>query len=206
MKGTSVVSRVSAVLAIALGALAGAVPAGAVDETTPGPTRIDRSSGRFVPIPDSIPHAEGAHIDRRLVDQLHWITDTYDVFVAEAYAGPLPSGELVGCPACHVDRSDHKVGLAVDLIPMRYAWDPEFDYDVPCNRYWRDTTSLAHWAEPADGSPVPPFRWVGYDGDTRHGCGDHLHLSWGHADDYRAFRPSRWVRVFSAPEPRIPFG
>ena len=29
--------------------------------------------------------------------------------------------------------------------------------------------------------PRPPFRWVGYDGDAGHGCGNHLHLSWNHA-------------------------
>ena len=42
----------------------------------------------------------------------------------------------------------------------------------------------------------PPFRWVGYDGDENHGCGDHLHLSWFHDDEYREYRPSDWVMTF----------
>jgi len=43
--------------------------------------------------------------------------------------------------------------------------------------------------------PILPFRWVGYEGDAGHGCGNHLHLSWNHA----AAPPStlaEWVEVF----------
>ena len=173
-------------------------------EAGPGPTKIDRGTGRFVPIPDEIPHAEGAYVDSRIVDQLRWITDHFEVFVIEGFAGPLPSGKPVGCPECHVRASEHKIGLAVDLIPIRYAADPDYDYDVPCNRAWRDATRLARWAEPSQGSPVPPFRWVGYEGDRRHGCGDHLHLSWAHDRDYKVYRPSDWVRVFSVPPAKLP--
>ena len=97
------------------------------------------------------------YIDSRIVDQLRWITENFEVFVIEGYAGPLPSGEHVGCPDCHVRTSEHKIGLAVDLIPLRYGSDPDYDYDVPCNRSWRDITRLARWAEPStgrDGSAV----------------------------------------------------
>lgn len=191
----------AAVLAISAGGAAGDPSANG-----PGPTGIDRERGRFVPVPDEIPHVAGAHIDSRIVDQLRWITDNFEVFVIEGFAGPLPSGEPVGCPGCHVRTSEHKIGLAVDLIPIRYAGDPDYDYEVPCNRAWRDTTRLARWAEPAQGAPARPFRWVGYEGDVRHGCGDHLHLSWSHDRDYRAFRPSDWVRVFSVPPAKLPLG
>ena len=50
-----------------------------------------------------------------------------------------------------------------------------------CDASWAPITRLAHWAEPVQNQPRPPFRWVGYDGDAGHGCGNHLHLSWEHA-------------------------
>ena len=42
---------------------------------------------------------------------------------------------------------------------------------------------------------MPPFRWVGYDGDAGHGCGNHLHLSWNHAAAAR-YQLAEWVEVF----------
>ena len=56
-------------------------------------------------------------------------------------------------------------------------------------------TRLADWAEPRQNHPRAPFRWVGYDGDAGHGCGNHLHLSWTHADAPH-FRVVAWVEVF----------
>jgi len=50
-----------------------------------------------------------------------------------------------------------------------------------CDASWAPITRLALWAEPVQSQPRPPFRWVGYDGDAGHGCGNHLHLSWEHA-------------------------
>ena len=43
--------------------------------------------------------------------------------------------------------------------------------------------------------PKAPFRWVGYDGDSGHGCGNHLHLSWDHAPAPQ-FQLAEWVAVF----------
>ncbi len=175
-------------------------PAGAVDLERPGKTRINDRPGEFVPIPDTIPHAEGAYIDRRLIPNLRWITASYDVYVIEGFAGKLPNGDKVGCPKCHVEFSEHKIGLAVDLAPLYYltAVAP-FDFDVRCDRHWRGTTRLAHWAEPGPGQPLPPFRWVGYDGNENHGCGHHLHLSWVHDPRFEKYEPSGWVQVFKGP-------
>ena len=165
----------------------------------PGPTRTNKRPGAFVPVPDSIPHATGAYVDRRLIPNLRWITSNFDVYVLEGFAGELEDGTTVGCPDCHVGTSEHKIGLAVDLAPLWFAVMPYthgFDYDEPCDRRWRDTTRLAAWAEPTQGAPRAPFRWVGYTGDYRHGCGDHLHLSWSHDPAYRAYVPSASVEVF----------
>jgi hypothetical protein len=48
--------------------------------------------------------------------------------------------------------------------------------------------------------PRPPFRWVGYEGDAGHGCGNHLHLSWNHAVAPQ-FQLAEWVEVFPAGKP-----
>jgi hypothetical protein len=184
-----------------------AAEAPAVDDAGPGATRVNERPGAFVPVPDTIPHAEGAYIDRRLIPNLRWITANFDVYVLEGFAGKLRDGTKVGCPKCHVEFSEHKVGLAVDLAPLSYfGVFPGFDFDEPCDRRWRDTTRLAHWAEPKPGMPLAPFRWVGYDGNDNHGCGHHLHLSWVHHAKFVKYKPSRWVQVFRTPRAVMPAG
>lgn len=194
-------------MAVALAAMLclTATAGAAADLDGPGPTRISRAPGAFVPIPASIPHRPGSYIDRRIVRDLAWITTNFDVYVIEGYAGPLEGGATTGCPHCHVENSEHKIGLAVDLIPLKYRLLPDsYDFDVPCDRSWRDVTRIAHWAEPSQYHPVPPFRWIGYEGDANHGCGDHLHLSWVHNPRYKRFHTSKWVELFPAPPLRTP--
>ena len=113
-------------------------------------------------------------VDRRIVPDLRWIAQRYPIYVTDGYSGPLPNGEHVGCDNCHVSGSDHYNGLAVDLVPLT----GEHANATPPGR--RSPASPL-WAEPVQNQPVPPFRWVGYDGDAGHGCGNHLHLSWNHA-------------------------
>lgn len=158
--------------------------------STPAPTRIKETPRRFVPIPDSVPHVPGAYIDQRIKQQLVWIADHFPIYVVEGFAGRLPSGRVVGCPGCHVTQSEHKIGLAVDIVPKHY------DGSGRCNGQWFWITKLAKWAEPKQNEPLPPFRWVGYNKDEGHGCGDHLHLSWNHDPRYHQFKPSHWVEVF----------
>jgi hypothetical protein len=69
------------------------------------------------------------------------------------------------------------------------------DGGAKCDASWRGITRLAHWAEPLQNHPAAPFRWVGYDGDAGHGCGNHLHLSWEHAAAPQ-FQLAEWVEVF----------
>jgi hypothetical protein len=165
----------------------------------PSSTRIAYATGTIVPIPASIPHETGDMIDRRIIPDLRWIARHFPIYVTDGYSGPLPDGEHAGCHRCHVEHSDHYNGLAVDIVPL-HASDR-------CDRNWRGITRLAHWAEPRQNQPVPPFRWVGYDGDAGHGCGNHLHLSWEHAAA-AMFQLAEWVEVFPvrsqsiAPAPR----
>ncbi len=156
-----------------------------------GPTgiRIVRAPGKIVPIPSSIPHQAGAMIDRRLISDLRYLTAHFAIYINEGYAGPLPGHprQTVGCPRCHVADSDHKNGLAVDIGPRHWS--------AHCDRHWKGVTRLARWAEPRQNHPRTPFRWVGYNGDANHGCGNHLHLSWSHAEAKR-YKVASWVEIF----------
>ena len=126
-------------------------------------------------------------VDKRILPDLRWIAQRYPIYVTDGYSGPLPSGEWVGCHGCHVAGSDHYNGLAVDIVPLEGS--------SKCDAAWQGITRLAHWAEPVQNRPRAPFRWVGYDGDAGHGCGNHLHLSWNHATAAR-FTLAEWVEVF----------
>lgn len=152
------------------------------------PTRLAYGTGEIVPIPASIPHEAGDMVDRRIVPNLRWIAKRFPVYVTDGYSGRLPGGgRQVGCRGCHTRGSDHHNGLAVDIVALHGGGR--------CDRAWRPITRLARWAEPRQNRPRPPFRWVGYDGDSGHGCGHHLHLSWEHAE-VREFQLAEWVEVF----------
>ena len=170
-------------MATALLAWQASAPAAAA----PIPTRIVQASGRIVPIPAAVPHEAGDMVDRRIVPDLRWIAARFPIYVTDGYSGPLPDGEHVGCHDCHVRNSDHYNGLAVDIVPLGGG--------TTCDLSWRPITRLARWAEPTQNDPRPPFRWVGYDGDGGHGCGNHLHLSWEHAAA-PMFQLAEWVEVF----------
>lgn len=187
-------------LVLAAIALLGCLAAPLASAGPPGPIRQVLTPGEIVPIPAAVPHEEGDMVDKRIVPDLRWIAAHYAIYVTDGYSGPLPDGEHVGCNDCHVNGSDHYNGLAVDLVPLHGT--------RKCDASWAGITHLAEWAEPVQNQPVPPFRWVGYEGDAGHGCGNHLHLSWEHAAAGR-YQLAEWVDVFptgSAPAspPRHP--
>jgi len=167
----------------------------------PTATRVVYAPGEIVPIPSAVPHEAGDMVDRRIVADLRWIAARYPIYVTDGYSGPLPNGEHVGCDMCHVRNSDHYNGLAVDIVPLNGT-------SGKCDATWAPITRLAEWAEPVQNQPVPPFRWVGYNGDAGHGCGNHLHISWQHAPAAQ-FQLAEWVEVFptgpaGARKPRQP--
>jgi hypothetical protein len=179
-------ARLVALTALAFVGLA--IWASAFADAGPASTRIVYSAGKIVPIPASIPHEAGDMVDRRIVPDLLWIAQRYPIYVTDGYSGPLPDGTHVGCNRCHVHGSDHYNGMAVDIVPVGGG--------TTCDKSWAPITRLAHWAEPSQNHPVPPFRWVGYEGDAGHGCGNHLHLSWNHAPAPE-YKLVEWVEVFS---------
>jgi hypothetical protein len=163
--------------------------AGAEASAPTGVTRLLYAPGKIVPIPASIPHEEGDMVDKRILPDLRWIAQRYPIYVTDGYSGPLPNGEWAGCHGCHTKGSDHYNGLAVDIVPATGG--------SKCDASWAPITRLALWAEPTQNQPRPPFRWVGYDGDAGHGCGNHLHLSWNHAPAPQ-YTLAEWVEVFPA--------
>jgi hypothetical protein len=173
----------------------------------PGGTEIRNGRGKFVPVPKSVPHTEGAYIDSRIRRDVVWLAKHFRIYVVEGFAGRLPSGRKIGCPKCHVDNSEHKIGLALDIVPYVPARRVPTAADLHpraaatptrarCDKTWKGVSRLARWAEPKQNDPDAPFRWVGYDGDAGHGCGHHLHLSWQHDEDFDKYRPSDWVETF----------
>ncbi|MFI5027518.1 MAG: hypothetical protein ACHQCF_00875 [Solirubrobacterales bacterium] len=179
--------RASLRAAVAL-ALIGLATWGTSDANAgPDTTRIVHGQGKIIPIPASIPHEAGDMVDRRIVPDLLWIAKRYPIYITDGYSGPLPNGTHVGCDRCHTPGSDHYNGLAVDIVPVGGG--------TRCDATWAPITRLSHWAEPTQNHPVPPFRWVGYEGDAGHGCGNHLHLSWNHAPAPE-YTLAQWVEVF----------
>ena len=125
--------------------------------------------GRIVPIPG----APGESLDERVLSDVLFLMRRFRVAVTDGYAS---SGHKAG--------GEHPLGLAVDLVPGPGGT-------------WDDVDALAKWAEPEQGRPRAPFRWVGYDGDANHGRGHHLHLSWRHGPAPGQRPPAAWVEVIS---------
>lgn len=130
--------------------------------------------GKFV----GIPGFPGEKVDRRLLPDIRWMRRNYKIFITDAYA---PSG--------HAAAGEHPIGLALDIVP-----------DSGSGGNWKLITKLAKRFEPHQNQVRPPMRWVGYNGDTGHGRGNHLHLSYLHSDT-QPRHPAHKVYTRSCPSP-----
>ena len=92
----------------------------------------------------------------------------------------------------HAANGEHPIGLAADIVPNTAAGGT-----------WNDIDRLAHFAEPVQNQPRSPFRWVGYNGDSGHGRGNHLHLSWNHSETKPGVAPAT-VYTRKCPTKRVP--
>jgi hypothetical protein len=168
-----VVVVVAAVLAA--GALA---PVASAEMTsTPINSKLCETTGggKFVPIPGF----PGEKIDRRLLTDIEWLLEKYKhkFFITDGYS----------TDPVHTRNGEHPIGLALDIIP-----------DFSRTEKWRKVSRLAKWSEPDPNEPRAPFRWVGYNGDSGHGRGNHLHLSWSHSDT-KPEKPARTVYTIKCP-------
>jgi hypothetical protein len=171
-------ARAFVVLALAV-AIAGAVASPAAAKMRS--KVIDRhlcktvGGGKFV----DIPGFPGETIDRRLLRDIRWMKRRYDIFITDGYSTD---------PA-HARNGEHPVGLAVDIVPNRSKGGT-----------WRRIGKLARKTEPQQDHPIPPWRWVGWNGDSGHGRGHHLHLSWMHSET-EPEDPARVVYTRRCPKP-----
>ncbi len=159
----------------------GATRAGGMSSEKLGRNLCETTGGaKIVPIPGF----PGERIDRRLLDDVRMLQRRYKIFVTDGYSND----------PVHASNGEHPMGLALDIVP-----------DKAAGGTWRDITALAKWAEPRQNAPVAPFRWVGYDGDSGHGRGHHLHLSWNHSET-RAGTSPRTVYTLRCPGGKTPGG
>jgi hypothetical protein len=149
---TGLATALIAALAITAIASAGMV------STKLGPTLCETTGGgKFVPIPDF----PGERTDRRLLNDIRFLEKRYKIFITDS----------LSTDPVHAANGEHPIGLALDIVPNTGAGGT-----------WNDIDRLANWAEPKQNQPRAPFRWVGYDGDSGHGRGNHLHLSFAHSE------------------------
>ncbi len=128
--------------------------------------------GKFV----RIPGFPGEKIDRRLIPDIKWMKRNYKIFVTDGYA-----------PTGHAANGEHPIGLAADIIPAS-------------DGRWGLIDQLAKKFEPHQDQVRMPMRWVGYNGDSGHGRGNHLHLSWSHNDNTTPRKPVRVVYTRKCPK------
>ena len=122
--------------------------------------------GKFV----DIPGFPGEKIDRRLLQDIRFLRRKYKIFITDGYS----------TDPVHSANGEHPRGLALDIVP-----------NFAAGGNWNYIDQLAKWAEPSQNQPRSPFRWVGYNGDRKHGRGHHLHLSWRHS----GAKPGRTART-----------
>jgi hypothetical protein len=139
----------------------------AIGGPLPSGIKVDTSPGKIVPVPGF----PGETVDNRILQNLLALVAKYKLKVTDCFSrDPI-----------HKGGGEHPLGLACDLVPGTGG-------------NWDLVDQLAAWAEPSQDHPIPPFRWVGYNGDENHGRGNHLHLSWDHAPA-APFTIAQWVKV-----------
>ena len=155
----------------------------------PGGVKRVTSPKKLVKCPKNIPQDTGnaCYIDARLLSNMVYLSKTFQIYITDAYSGPLPGGGAAGCYAsgsqCHSLNGEHPIGAAIDGTPSKGSWAP--------------IDKLAKIVEPVQNDPKPPFKWVGYNGDSNHGRGDHIHLSWTHGGA-PPYKLPPWVLVFGS--------
>jgi hypothetical protein len=134
-----------------------------------------KGGGKFV----KIPGFPGEKIDRRLLPDIEWMVDRYELFITDGFSKD----------SIHARNGEHPIGLAADIVPNKAKGGT-----------WKRVTKLAEKAEPEQDQPVPPWRWVGYKGDAGHGPHDHLHLSWMHNNKTKFGKPAKKVFTRICPD------
>ena len=164
---------IAAAAVVLVAGIASIAPA-RMSSTSVGPLLCETTGGgRFV----EVPGFPGEMIDRRLLADIRWLARRYPILITDGYS----------MSDVHSENGEHPLGLALDIVP-----------DKAAGGTWAEITRLARWAEPKQGDPRAPFRWVGYTGDANHGPRNHLHLSWAHSEA-RPGRPAKLINTLRCP-------
>lgn len=170
-------SSIGVLAVAAVAALVPASPSSARMQSVEVSSKVCQTTGggKFV----DIPGFPGERIDRRLLQDIKFLRRKYNIFITDGYS----------TDPVHSANGEHPRGLALDIVP-----------NFAAGGNWNDIDRLARWAEPSQNQPRSPFRWVGYDGDSNHGRGHHLHLSYNHSGS--AFgEPARTIWSVKCPKP-----
>lgn len=139
---------------------------------------LTTGGGKFV----AIPGFPGERVDKRLLNDIKFLQKKYKIFINDGYSDD----------PVHAANGEHPLGLALDIVPNQVLGGT-----------WADIDALAAFAEPQQNAPISPFRWVGYDGDSGHGRGNHIHLSWNHSES-KPFTPAASVYTLRCPTAKPP--
>lgn len=131
--------------------------------------------GKFV----DIPGFPGETIDRRLLTDIRWLQKRYPLFITDGYSR--------GGRACGQRRASARP-RARHRPRLRGRWHLARDHGA--GAVGRARAKRAR----------QPFRWVGYDGDSGHGRGHHLHISWSHSVVRNGGKTARTVYTMRCPK------
>jgi uncharacterized membrane protein YgcG len=165
------------VAALALCAALAPAPASAKMRSVEISNKVCQTTGggRIV----DIPGFPGERIDRRLLQDIKFLRRKYKIFITDGYS----------TDPVHSANGEHPRGVALDIVP-----------NFAAGGNWNYIDKLANWAEPNQNQPRSPFRWVGYNGDSGHGRGHHLHLSYSHSGSQFGETP-KTVYTVKCPQP-----
>lgn len=142
----------------------------------PGKIIKDTSPGKLVPLPGE----PGEQCDNRVLQNVLYLKKRFKLDITDCYGGAPP----------HAANGEHPLGVGIDAGP-----------NPAVGGTWKDVDALSVWTGHPLTGPSPtlqykaPFRWVGYNGDANHGSGNHIHISWNHAEA-SPFTRAAWVQVF----------
>lgn len=186
----------------------GVVTPGCNSEFPAGPAQLNQavklsSPGRYVRIPPEYTGGAVEEIDSRILPNVVWIAQTYDLLITQGRGG-----RGTGSPSV-----SHNYGTGIDMVPAN--GNSQAEWDRTAGRLASDLG----WAPSCGGQGtrpacdlVPAIRFVGYDGYENHGsprtcsggCPAHIHVSWEAGDgasyDGVLRPPLDWVMVFPSPD------
>ena len=185
---TALSARAVAAMRRGAGAMA-AAPGASAPAAEPIPTRLVYAVGKIVPIPAAIPTKTAT-----------WSIGGSSRTCAgspRATRSTSPTATPARCPTANTSAAT----TATSNTPTTTTASPSTSFpsrELQLRQPLDGDHPPRHLGRAGPEHPRPPFRWVGYEGDAGHGCGNHLHLSWNHARRPSSSSPNGSKRSRSA--------